>query len=446
MLESLPVSSSVLAFVTTVHAAMVVLRLHRGGSRAFALALPSMAFAALTWVLTTPAWVVGGVLANIAWFAACERLARGAPAAGPQRPPGQTGDAPAGASPPPITRQGFLSVPVLAVHDESPTIRTFRLRRPPEFAFEAGQFLTVQVQADGQRHVRCYSISSAPEVPGYLEISVRRQGFVSNLLHATLRAGSAVMVRAPAGRFVYPAGDDRPLVFVAGGVGITPLMSMARHAVMAEPGRPLVLLYSAKGPEDLAFRDELVLLSRTHRQLRVVFTVTRDTSEPFLRHGRIDSALVGEVVPDPAAAIFLMCGPASLIEGLRQLLLSTGVPASQVRSEAFEAAAAVGAKLPASPDLHDAGAAEHDDTGRLTLSRSQRQVQMNSGESLLDAAERAGGDIPFVCRSGVCGTCRTRLVAGEARCTSDVLTTEDRNGGYVLPCVTWGRGDCVLEA
>ena len=146
---------------------------------------------------------------------------------------------------------------MLAVLEESPTIRTFRLARPAPFTFDAGQFLTVRVQVDGQAHVRCYSISSAPEATGYLEISVKRQGLVSGMLHATLRPGSSLLVKPPAGRFTYPAGDDRPVALVAGGVGITPLISMLRHGVAADPGRPITLLYSARGRRELVFWDEL---------------------------------------------------------------------------------------------------------------------------------------------------------------------------------------------
>ncbi len=83
---------------------------------------------------------------------------------------------------------------------------------------------------------------------------------------------------------------------------------------------------------------------------------------------------------------------------------------------------------------------------RLTLVMSGHSGEVRPGECLLDAAERLGADIPFVCRSGVCGTCRTRLVSGAARCTSAELTEEDRAEGFVLPCVTWATADCALEA
>jgi ferredoxin-NADP reductase len=151
----------------------------------------------------------------------------------------------------------WVKTPVVAVFDETPDVRTFRMARPEGFEFKAGQFLTIRVRADGKEHVRCYSISSPPDARGHLEITVKRIGLVSGALHATVRPGSMLSVRPPGGAFVYPTGEDRPLVLIAGGVGITPLMSMLRHAIDAEPWRPVTLFYSVRTVEDIAFRDEL---------------------------------------------------------------------------------------------------------------------------------------------------------------------------------------------
>ncbi|MGE5198820.1 MAG: 2Fe-2S iron-sulfur cluster-binding protein, partial [Rhodospirillaceae bacterium] len=343
---------------------------------------------------------------------------------------------------------GFIPVSVLAVLEESPAIRTFRLARPATFAFEAGQFLTVRVQVDGQSHVRCYSISSAPESAGYMEISVKRQGLVSGTLHATLRPGSRLLVKPPAGRFTYPAGDDRPIVLVAGGVGITPLISMLRHGVAADPGRPITLLYSARGSRELAFWDELGWLARRHSHVRVVGTVTEPGGGWQDRVGRIDRALVSNYVPNAAHSVFLMCGPLQMIDALRAMLLDMGVPEAQVRSEVFQAATAIGAApaRAASPAAGGEAGEALAAAAKLDLVKSGLAVSVAQGQSLLDAAEAAGADIPSLCRAGVCGTCRTRLVSGDVRCTSDGLDDRDRQAGFVLPCVTWPLGDCALEA
>jgi ferredoxin-NADP reductase len=146
----------------------------------------------------------------------------------------------------PAKPKGFVQVPVLAVFDETADIRTIRMARPDGFEFSAGQFIAVRVRVDGKDCSRCYSVSSAPDVRGYFEISVKRQGLVSNALHVVARPGALMSVRSPNGAFKYPSGDDRPMVLVAGGVGITPLISMLRQAIHTEPSRPVTLLYSAR--------------------------------------------------------------------------------------------------------------------------------------------------------------------------------------------------------
>jgi len=117
--------------------------------------------------------------------------------------------------------------------------------------------------------VRHYSISSAPESADHLEISVKRQGTVSSALHATVGVGSLLPVEPPAGRFVYPAGDPRHLVLIAGGIGCTPLMSMLRHAVVRDPERPVTYLLSARTEKDVPFRAEISQLRQSHPQIRV---------------------------------------------------------------------------------------------------------------------------------------------------------------------------------
>ncbi len=448
--------TSALAFATTVHVAMVVLRKHRLPAGVFPwVVIPSLLFCASPWLFPSVRALATGLILHLAWFIACEKLT-------PARPPAADGSHAAvrvslagavwpgrqtGAAISAESSKEFVPVPVLAAIDESPSIRTFRLARPESFAFQAGQFLTVCVQVEGEPHVRCYSISSAPEATGYLEISVKRQGLVSGTLHATVRPGAHLLVKPPAGRFVYPARDDRPVVLVAGGVGITPLASMLRHAVVADPGRPVTLLYSARGSNELAFWDELAWLGSRHPQVRVFGTITEPSAGWTDRVGRIDEALIARCVPDAAHSVFLMCGPLEMIGTLRGVLLARGVPASQVRSEVFRAAAAIGATAPlVLGETGEENTAAPTGPTRLELVKSQRTVDIQGSQTLLDAAESVGAEIPTLCRAGVCGTCRTRLLSGEACCKSDSLDDGDRTAGFVLPCVTWAQSDCALEA
>jgi ferredoxin-NADP reductase len=450
LLYSPVLPSSILALGTTVHLALSALRHHRRpGPGAFsALTFISLALALTPWLFPGAAGLVLGLAAHAAWYAACERYA-------PPRPPAA---APAAARPAAVAERrvtperrtgvdrratGFVQVPVLTVFEETADIRTFRMARPDGFDFVAGQFLPVRVKVDGKDHVRCYSISSSPAARGYLEISVKRQGLVSGTLHTIARPGTLLSVRSPGGSFTYPSGDDRPLVLLAGGIGITPLLSMLRHAVEAEPSRRVTLLYSAPTEDAFAFRDDIRALLRRHPHARAYFAVTKGPGGPDFYAGRIDKALIRATVPDVTAAIALLCGPQPMIDGLRELLASLGMPAAQIRSERFEAAVA----STGGPQAGAAVATEARPTGDhdVTCVRSQTAVRAGAGQTLLEAAEAGGVPIDSLCRSGVCGTCRTKVIEGDVACDATLLDDADRASGHVLACVARVHSDCVVE-
>jgi len=354
-----------------------------------------------------------------------------------------------------VTSRDFVPVPVLALVEETPTIKTIRLARPGNFEFEAGQFLTVRIRIEGKEYARCYSLSSAPDTRGYLEISVRRQGIVSNALHASLRPGAMLSIKGPLGVFKYPAGDDRPLVLLAGGIGITPLMSMLRHAVSTAPTRPVTLLYSARCEDDFAFHDELLAIARRHPQASVHFADSSGASGPRIYPGRIDEMLVRTTGRNLTDSICLICGPTPLIEGMRTLLSALQVPAAQIRHEVFDAAVAASASREPESEvvtgpvrgvaLSARTAADSGVCYRMACQGSGKSVPIAPGQTLLEAAE--AGDVPLLslCRAGVCGTCRVRVTEGEVVCTSDALAPQDQEQGFVLGCVTTAHSDCVVQ-
>lgn len=428
------------------------------------LAAISLAFAALPWALPSAIGLVFGFVVHVCWFTACERLVpKPAAGAAPPRPvaPVRTGGV-SSAAPAMIASRpkGFVQVPVLATFDETKTIKTIRVARPEGFDFLAGQFLAVRVRVDGKEHVRCYSISSAPDVRGYLEVSVKRQGLVSNALYSSLRPGAMLSVKSPAGAFRYPSRDDRPIVLLAGGIGITPLMSMLRHAIATEPSRPVTLIYGAHTGDDFAFRDELAVAARRHPQLRVFLAAASGSADSHIYPGRIDEGLLRAAAPEVAHSVVFICGPEPMIEGMKTLLTNLGVPRSQVRQEVFQAAVAVsqsvaaadsaGAAAPASGSTADrrvagprAGtrAVEH----RMACARTGTVVAVQPGQTLLEAAEAGGVPIESLCKAGVCGTCRLQVTSGEVNCESHTLDADDEREGFVLACVTMAAGDCTVD-
>lgn len=478
--------SSVLALLTTVHLGLAALRNHRSSGLAAlsSLAFVSLALAALPWLFASPLGLALGVGVHLAWFVACEylgvsplqRASRGssapARAAASQGAQGSLASTTSAASPAVAARvasaaaappRGFVQTPILATFEESPDIKTVRMARPESFAFEAGQFVPVRLRVDGKEYVRCYSISSSPNSTGYLEISVKRQGLVSNALHATARPGAILSIKAPNGAFRYPARDDRPIVLLAAGVGITPLLSMLRHAVHAEPSRPVTLIYGARDERNLAFRSELLMLAARHPQVRIIFALSQQATPTGALHiypGRIDAELLRTTVPDIAHSIALICGPAKMIADVKALLTAFAVPPSQIRHEVFEAAvaAAAGTKEEAAVSATVAaagGGATARSTGgsrssvaagvQMRCLPSDVAVPVTAGQSLLEAAESAGVEIPSLCRAGVCGTCRVRVTDGSVDCESTTLDDSELGQGYVLACVSMARSNCTVQ-
>ncbi len=430
-----PVTTSTLALVTTLQVAVGTIRHYRSPGLIRLVVLPPVVvFTVIPWAWQTAGWLVGAAAAQVVWFALCELLSRivhRAAASGT----GKAGSAARSISSP--RSKAFVPVQVLAVRDESDEIRTFKLTRPEGFQFTSGQFLTVRVQADGRAHARCYSISSPPSATGYLEISVRRQGLVSGALHARHPVGSVLFVKPPAGRFTYPNKDQKPIVLVAGGVGITPCISMLRHATATEPLRRVTLLYSVRSENEIPFGRELAEITRLHSQVRVEITVTRPTGPTRYRTGHLGEAMIREAVESPATSHCFLCGPAPMVEAARAGLMAVGVPKAQIHDEVFLMSAAVGAKKGPGAILARA---------KLALELSGCVCDVQPGKTLLEAAEAAGVAIPSLCRSGVCGTCKTKLLEGNVEFSSDAIDPEDAEQGYILPCVAWAAGDCKLEA
>jgi ferredoxin-NADP reductase len=230
---------------------------------------------------------------------------------------------------------------VTEIGQETPKVKSFSLALPRWVTHRAGQHYDVRLTAaDGYQAQRSYSIASAPERQGVVDLTVERieDGEVSTYLHDVLVPGDQVEVRGPiGGYFVWEARQGGPLLLVAGGSGVVPLMAMLRHRRAAKSEVPARLLYSSRSYEDVIYRDELERLQAATAGAEVIHTLTR--SQPAGWRGyarRIDQAMLAEVAaPLGRAPQVFICGPTLLVEAAANGLVQTGVPANRIRTERF---------------------------------------------------------------------------------------------------------------
>jgi len=230
---------------------------------------------------------------------------------------------------------------VAAVRDETPTVRTFSLALPGWPGHRAGQHLDLRLTAaDGYSVERSYSIASEPERVREVDITVERieGGEVSAFLHEVVVPGDRLEARGPiGGYFVWEAALGGPLLLVAGGSGVVPLMAMVRHRARSTSTVPARLLFSSRGPEEIIYGDELERLAAAGDGFEVQHTLTRRQPPAWTGYARrIDEAMLAEVLePLGAATRAYACGPTALVETVANGLVRLGLPPDRIRTERF---------------------------------------------------------------------------------------------------------------
>ena len=316
-----------------------------------------------------------------------------------------------------------------------------------KFRFDAGQYVTVRRMIDGREERRTYSIVAPPGCAA-LRIGVREQfgGRMSRELANRVRAGDVLEVGTPVGRFrtsVDPA-RTRSYVAFAAGSGITPILSLATDILAREPESRFALIYGNRSMARTMFLEDTLALKNRHLgRFAVHFVMSREPQHTALLNGRIDAQKVRELAQEmpviASADEYFVCGPGGMVDEVREALklLNDSAP---VRIERF--AAGAGARpVPASSGSAESGAAARPAaqvlaTVSVLMDGRRRSFPMAASDaSVLEAAERAGLELPFSCRSGICATCRTRIVAGAAVMAHNIaLQPWEIEAGFILCC------------
>ena len=229
-----------------------------------------------------------------------------------------------------------LPATIVAIRQETPTIRSFALDLGGrEIGFMAGQWVDFFVTLEGAEAIGGYSITSSPAEQTTFSLAVKRDDSnhpVTNWLHEDARVGDQVEVSL-GGDFFYEPDEAESVVLIAGGIGLTPLMSIVRSAHELATRTQLTLIYSVSTPDELLFRDELGAIAAANPRIRPVFTITQPSPETWDGHtGRIDADLLRTESID-LDALFFVCGPASMIRAMIAMLGDLGVPRPRIRYE-----------------------------------------------------------------------------------------------------------------
>ncbi len=347
----------------------------------------------------------------------------------------------------------FHPLRVAEIVPETADANSVRFEVPEElrdtFEFKAGQHLTLKAEIDGEEVRRNYSLCTAPDERDWM-VTVKRigGGVFSNWVGDKLKAGDTVEVMPPHGSFTteFNATARRHLVGIAGGSGITPVMSLLRTLLKSEPESRFTLFYGNRDSSSVIFLEELARLKdRYLDRLELYHFLDAEEGDVELFNGMLDrercDAAIEHLVRTPESVDgWFICGPGPMMDSAESALIDRGIARDKIRIERFTADRPPDSLIKEMAELQTKAAGL---TVSVTLDGRTRKVPFTEG-NILDSARAAGLPAPFACKAGVCATCRAKVVSGHVEMAARYgLTDEEVEDGYVLTCQSVPAGDGV---
>ncbi|MCB1312002.1 MAG: phenylacetate-CoA oxygenase/reductase subunit PaaK [Sedimentitalea sp.] len=344
----------------------------------------------------------------------------------------------------------------LAVTDVRKTIKdavvvSLKPEDDAEFDFIQGQYLTFRREFDGVELRRSYSIC-AGRGEGLLQVGIKKVegGAFSTWANEELKPGDTLEAMAPMGSFHTPldAGQARNYLGFAGGSGITPVLSILKTTLRAEPNSTFTLVYANRGVNTIMFREELEDLKNRHMgRLTIIHVLESDAQDIDLFTGRVDAekceALFRHWIDIGSVDTAFICGPEPMMLGIAASLRAHGMDDAQIKFELFASAQPGQLKRKARP-AGEARAARTTEAS-VTLDGSTRAFTMDKDQTVLEAALENAIDAPFACKAGVCSTCRCKVLEGEVEMVANhALEDYEVQQGYVLSCQSFPVTDRVV--
>lgn len=315
-----------------------------------------------------------------------------------------------------------------------------------DFQFMAGQYLNIRIQVDGQLQTRSYSICSSPNESEF-SIAVKRlpNGVCSNYINEKLQVGELVELAAPMGKFKHtpdPLAANH-YVAIAAGSGITPIISIIKTVLAEEPNSTITLVYGNRNRKSIIFKEALeALKDKFLHRFSVIHILSREKTDVDLNFGRIDQSKLEQLLKHHLhlnqVDAFFLCGPEAMVASIKAALLDQKVDAQKIHFELFTTAQKSNTKLETTKQQSSDGPAS--DVQVILDGIAFDFPLAANGPSILDAAMAQGADLPFSCKSGVCCTCKARLLEGEVE--MDVvygLEPDEIDRGFILTCQSHPR-------
>lgn len=307
---------------------------------------------------------------------------------------------------------------------------------PARFNYKPGQFVTVGIDIDGKRHYRAYSMSSSPLRTDAITITVRRlpDGLVSNYLLDNFQVDGRLESSVPAGEF-YLAEDHthEKLLMLSAGSGVTPVMSMTRWLLDRQPDANIHFIYSARSEQDIIFREELLAIAKRHPNFKLDLFLDNTEDRPDRHAGFLTPERLNDLVKDAAPRRLFLCGNQPYMDMVEGWYRAHGLPADRFHKESFK------------PESLST-AVEGGEVFQLSVPKFGKILSIQAGQTLLEIMEPNAIPIIGACRSGVCGSCKCKIVEGEVeRLSIATLTSEEVAAGFALACSTRAKSDVVVD-
>ncbi|WP_020532393.1 ferredoxin--NADP reductase [Flexithrix dorotheae] len=343
-----------------------------------------------------------------------------------------------------------ITLKVKKVEQETSDTVTIHFKQPlfKKVKYKSGQFLTLNLEINGEKVSRSYSMSSAPSLDPTVAVTVKRVdgGLASNFLNDKIKAGDSIKMLPPMGHFVFEPNKQakRHIVLFGAGSGITPLMSILKSALNGEPESTVSLIYGNRKQDAIIFKKNLdALKEKFGNKLNIINVLSQPENGWSGYKGRIDRTITLNALNllpklDPEATEYYMCGPEGMMEEVEEGLKKLKVPKNKIHKESFTSS------NESEEELEKLGNLEVREV-TVIINEEPHKFEVKPDQSILDAGLDDGLDMPFSCQSGLCTACRCRKLEGEVKMTeSDGLSESEIEEGYILACVGHPTSDGVV--